>query len=133
MEHGVGYFITMPSEPTLFLTGDTLLTDNVRKIAQTQSPDVIVAPAGGARFDLGGEIIMNADDICSLAQLTKGTVIANHLEAISHCPVSRHDILAVARAAELVGRIIAPRDGEAVIFEKHNRPALRPSMSAAKF
>lgn len=119
MEHGVGYFIAMPSEPTLFLTGDTLLTDNVRKIAQTQSPDVIVAPAGGARFDLGDEIIMNADDICSLAQLTKGTVIANHLEAISHCPVSRNDILVAARAAELVGRIIAPRDGEAVIFEKH--------------
>lgn len=116
MEHGVGYVITMPHEPKLYLTGDTILTQDVRNVVQSLSPDVIVAPAGGARFDIGREIIMNADDMCELARLTRGTVIANHLEAISHCPVSRSDVIAAARASGLHDRILAPNDGAALAF-----------------
>ena len=69
---------------------------------------------------------MNAEDVCALGQLTKGTVIANHLEAISHCPVSRSDILAVAQAAGLGDRIIAPIDGEMLIFENHKAMRCTP-------
>jgi hypothetical protein len=31
-EHGVGYLIEMPGEPSLYLSGDTMLTDAVRDL-----------------------------------------------------------------------------------------------------
>lgn len=112
MEHGVGYVISLPGEPTLYLTGDTVLTDDVREAVLAYRPEVCVAPAGGARFDLGGEIIMGPAQVIELAQLSGATVLANHLEAISHCPPTRADLLGAARAAGLQGRVLAPADGE---------------------
>lgn len=114
MEHGVGYLIKFPGEPSLYLTGDTILTDDVARTVKQHAPEGIVAPAGGARFDVGTKIIMNADDMITLAELSTATIIANHVEAISHCPVSRADIRFAAKAAGFADRIIAPADGEAV-------------------
>ena len=115
MEHGVGYVIKLPKQPSLYLTGDTILTDDVFNTVKQHSPEGIVAPAGGARFDVGTKIIMNADDMITLAKLSAATIIANHVEAISHCPVSRADIRFAAKAAGFADRIIAPDDGEAVL------------------
>lgn len=118
MEHGVGYFIQMPGEPSLLLTGDTILTSELKSFLRMHQPDVVVAPAGGARFDVGAKIIMDAQDMVELAGLTSGTIVANHIGAISHCPVTRAD---VSRAAEHTGmqkRIIAPADGMCLTFGK---------------
>lgn len=114
MEHGVGYFIKISGEPSLYLTGDTILTDAVMEFVKQHAPDGIVAPAGGARFDIGNEIIMNATDMVTLAKLTPAVIIANHVEAISHCPISRADIQSVAMASGFASRIIAPSDGAMV-------------------
>ncbi|MDZ7862251.1 MBL fold metallo-hydrolase [Acidovorax sp.] len=112
MEHGVGYYITQPGEPSLYLLGDTILTPAVAGFVQQHQPDYCVAPAGGARFDVGGDIIMGVDDVLELTRLAQGTVIANHLQAISHCPVTREDLLAAARATGVAQRLWVPQDGE---------------------
>ena len=112
MEHGVGYFVEIPGEPSLYLAGDTILTPRVRAFVGQHQPDVSVVPAGGARFDLGGDIIMGIDDVISFTQLSIGTVIANHLEAISHCPVTRTALLAAARRAGVSQRLRTPADGQ---------------------
>ena len=117
MEHGVGYFIRIPGEPSLLVTGDTLLTPELRDFVKTHQPDVVVAPAGGARFDIGGDIIMNANDMVELANLTPGKIVANHLGAISHCPVTRADVTQLARQTGLHDRIFAPADGETLVFD----------------
>lgn len=117
MEHGVGYIIALPGEPTLYLTGDTLLTDEVRQAVLAHQPDVCVAPAGGARMDLGGEIIMGPDEVIALARLARGTVVANHMEALSHCPPTRAALLAAARDAGLAGRLLAPADGDTLALQ----------------
>ncbi|MGH8855060.1 MAG: MBL fold metallo-hydrolase [Telluria sp.] len=116
MEHGVGYFLEMPGEPTLYLSGDTVLTPEVLAFVGRRQPDVCLVPAGGARFDLGHEIIMNAQDVVRLLQATTGTVVANHLEALSHCPVTRRELLDAASQAGLAGRLLAPGDGETLAF-----------------
>ncbi|MEM1078905.1 MAG: hypothetical protein AAGI09_10295 [Pseudomonadota bacterium] len=79
-------------------------------------PDIIVAPAGGARFDLGGEIIMNAADMGELVKLTPGTIIATHMGAISHSPVACKDVAEAARDAGMATRILAPEDGALMVF-----------------
>lgn len=116
MEHGVGYFITLPGMPSLYLAGDTVLTDEIRTFVTQAKPDICMVPAGGARFDVGGEIIMGVPDVIELARLSKGIVIANHLEALSHCPVSRDELRLAALRAGLEGRLRVPEDGETLSF-----------------
>ncbi|QTN29916.1 MBL fold metallo-hydrolase [Rhodoferax sp. AJA081-3] len=112
MEHGVGYLIEMPGEPRLYLAGDTILTPRVRDFVSQHQPGVCVVPAGGARFDIGGDIIMGVDDVMAFTRLATGTVVANHLEAISHCPVTRTELLAAGRRAGVSQRLLVPADGQ---------------------
>jgi L-ascorbate metabolism protein UlaG (beta-lactamase superfamily) len=116
MEHGVGYLIRMPGEPLLYLSGDTVLSDAVREAVLTHQPQVCVIPAGGARMDLGGEIIMGPEEVLAFARLAKGVVVANHLEALSHCPTTRAQLEAAGQAAGIGARLLVPRDGETLTF-----------------
>ncbi len=116
MEHGVGYVIALPGEPTLYLAGDTILSSAIREAVERHQPDICVVPAGGARMDLGGEIIMGPDEVIAFARLARGTVVANHLEALSHCPPTRAALAAAAQAAGVGARMRIPADGERLIF-----------------
>ena len=121
MEHGVGYLIEMPDEPSLYLAGDTILTPTVREFVLRHQPQVSVVPAGGARFDVGGDIIMGIEDVTEFARLTHGTVVANHLEAISHCPVSRSSLASAAHNSGIANRLLIPADGQTLAFDVKER------------
>ena len=116
MEHGVGYFIEMPGEPSLYLSGDTILTHAVRDFLLRHQPRVSLVPAGGAKFDLGHEIIMGVNEVIEVTQTVTGTVVANHLEALSHCPVKRKELHAAAARAGVGERLRIPEDGETLEF-----------------
>jgi len=123
MEHGVGYLIEIPGEPSLYLSGDTVLTDEVRQFVQRHQPEVCVVPAGGAHFDLGGDIIMGADEVLEFTRLAAGCVVANHMEAVSHCPVRRNDLRHAAHEAGLGERLSIPQDGETIAFGRRQAAA----------
>lgn len=117
MEHGVGYLIELPGEPSLYLAGDTILTPAIQAFVTERQPQVSVVPAGGARFDVGQDIIMGVAEVIAFTQLlqpSRGMVIANHLEALSHCPVQRADLAAAAASAGVMSRLRIPQDGETV-------------------
>lgn len=116
MEHGTGYFLEFPGEPSLYLAGDTVLTPQVRAFVEQRQPEVMVLPAGGARLDLGGHIIMDEDEVLELARSASGVVIANHLEALDHCGGSRASLRSKADAAGLGERIRIPLDGQTLAF-----------------
>lgn len=116
MEHGVGYFIEVPGEPSLYVTGDTIFTGVVRRFIEQHSPRVSLVPAGGARFDVGHEIIMGVDDTLAFTRAGTGITVANHLEALSHCPVSRTALRTAAARAGLTDRVVIPEDGETLEF-----------------
>lgn len=117
MEHGVGCLIELHGEPSLYLAGDTVLTPAIRAFVTDRQPQVSVVPAGGARFDVGQDIIMGVDEVISFTQLvapSQGMVIANHLEALSHCPVKRNELAAAAASAGVTSRLRIPGDGETI-------------------
>ena len=116
MEHGHGYFIELPGEPSVYIAGDTILTDDVRRCLEQRRPSVAILPAGGARLDFGAEIIMGSADILNACKLTPGIVIANHLEALDHCPVSRAELAASAASARVLDRLRIPEDGAMLEF-----------------
>jgi len=116
MEHGHGYLLELPGEPSVYLAGDTVLTPTVRDVLARLRPDVAVLPAGGARFDLGAEILMDAGDMAEAAALTPGALVVNHLEALDHCPTTRASVRTLAAQGGWTGRLWVPEDGEARTF-----------------
>lgn len=121
IEHGVGYLIEMPGEPSVYLSGDTVLTPLVRDFVARHRPDICVVPAGGARFDLGGDIIMGTEEVLEFTRLVSGAVVANHLEALSHCPVTRDGLAAAARAAGVESQLLILADGEVLVMAAPDR------------
>ena len=116
MAHGYGYFIKFPNEPTLYISGDTILTQTVKTFVKTTQPDISVIPAGGARFDLGGDIIMGLEESLQFGEIAKGMVIANHLESLDHCPVTRDEIKAEVKTRAWENHFYTPSDGEFLEF-----------------
>ena len=136
MEHGVGYLLALPGEPTLYLAGDTILSPGIRDALEKHQSDICVVPAGGARMDLGGEIIMGPDEVIAFARIARGTVVANHLEALSHCPPTRSMLAAAAQAAGLGARLLIPADGERLCFNftaGAESTAARPDKQTAQY
>lgn len=117
MVHGHGYYIEQAGEPSLYIAGDTVLTDDVRRCVTQCRPDVSVVPAGGSAFDLGSELIMDQAQVLELAALGSGLFFANHMEALDHCPTSRAELLAAARSQGLAERLFAPADGTTLAFK----------------
>ncbi len=118
MAHGYGYYIELPGEPSIYITGDTILTNEVKAFVSQTQPDIIVLPAGGANFDLGGEIIMGLQDAIEIGKLSSGKLIANHLEALDHCPVTRHSIHSEVKIRGWEHRFFIPNDGGSINFNQ---------------
>jgi L-ascorbate metabolism protein UlaG (beta-lactamase superfamily) len=89
----------------LYLTSDSVWCAEVAAAIRRWRPTVAVVNAGAARFVHSGPISMTVEDVFQVA-VRVPTVIAVHLEAINHCPLTR----AKLRAA-LPG-VLVPDDGE---------------------
>jgi L-ascorbate metabolism protein UlaG (beta-lactamase superfamily) len=116
MAHGSGYVIKKAGEPVLYLAGDTIMTDDVRACLRQHLPDVSVIPAGGARLAIGGEIIMGLEDAIEFGKLNPGMTVANHLEALDHCVVTRSVLRRAAQVEGISNRFFIPFDGESLSF-----------------
>lgn len=114
MAHGVGYYLSNAKEPSLYITGDTMLTDNVAGFILHKRPEVIVLSYGGARFDVGSDIIMGLEEAIAVGKLTVGKIIANHLEALDHCTVTRQQLLEQVTRLGWESRFFVPQSGETI-------------------
>ena len=88
-----GFVLAAPAEPTVYIAGDTILCDEVRDAVATYGPDVIVVNASAARFNEGGPIVMDNDDVVQLAREAPGAqIVAVHFECVSHSTETRADL-----------------------------------------
>jgi L-ascorbate metabolism protein UlaG (beta-lactamase superfamily) len=112
-----GFVLTGSGEPTLYVAGDTVWCPDVEEAIAEHHPDVIVVNACGARFLVGEPIVMDADDVVALARAApEAIVVAVHLEAISHCLVTRAELRERLDAEGLAEAVLLPADGEAMSF-----------------
>jgi L-ascorbate metabolism protein UlaG (beta-lactamase superfamily) len=109
-----GFVLTAPDEPTLYIAGDTILCDEVRRAIGAHAPAAVVVNAGGARFTEGDPIVMDNDDVVQLAQETEALVVAVHFESVSHGTETRADLHERLREADLTHRVTVPEDGSEV-------------------
>jgi L-ascorbate metabolism protein UlaG (beta-lactamase superfamily) len=114
----VGYYLAHPNEPSVYVTGDTVLTKEVLDALSRLRPDVVVAPAGAANFGIGGDILFSPDELVELARQAPGEVIFNHLEALDHCSITRAGLRQRMESEDLGARVHIPEDGEVMHFER---------------
>jgi L-ascorbate metabolism protein UlaG (beta-lactamase superfamily) len=112
-----GFVLRAAGEPVLYVAGDTIWCDEVDAALAEHDPDVVVVNAGGARFLEGDPIIMDADDVVETARAApRATVVAVHLEALNHCPITREELRAAVDDAGVGTRVRIPADGETLRF-----------------
>lgn len=111
----IGLLFRAANEPTLYWTGDTVLNDDVRRTIADARPDAIVTHSGGATAS-GTTIIMDVEDTLEVVRLaTPAVVIAVHLEAVAHAPITRTALRTAADAAGIAQqRLRIPADGQTV-------------------
>jgi L-ascorbate metabolism protein UlaG (beta-lactamase superfamily) len=89
----------------LYVSSDSVWCEEVEAAIERWRPRVAVVNAGAARFLGSGPISMTMADVAEVAARVS-TVIAVHLEAMNHCPLTRAEL----RAA--LPRVHVPEDGE---------------------
>lgn len=116
-----GYYLAHPDEPSLYVVGDSILTESVLEAVERLQPDVILAPAGAANMGLGGDILFSVDELMELTRRAHGQIVFNHLEALDHCATTRAGLRLRLGAEGFGGRTFVPEDGETLTFERPAR------------
>lgn len=112
MGNVIGFFIKLPNQKSIYLCSDTIYTDSVDKVIYNYKPEISVLACGAAQFDFFKQLIMNVDDIIKFVRNSSGKVIANHMESINHCPLTREELKIILTNNELIDKVFIPEDGE---------------------
>jgi len=113
MANGAGFYIELPGEPSIYISGDTVYTAEVERALTEFKPEIAIMACGRAELDVGGPILMSMAELIRFAEKAPGCVIANHLQALNHCPVSRQE-LQHTLVQNGLSNVVVPLDGETI-------------------
>ena len=110
-----GYVLKTEGEPGLYVAGDTLWCPEVKEALQTYQPEAVVLYSGAATFLTGGPITMNADHVISVCrEIPSAKVIVIHMEALTHCLLTRAELHKRLDQEGLANQVQIPKDGEVI-------------------
>jgi L-ascorbate metabolism protein UlaG (beta-lactamase superfamily) len=116
MGNVMGFFIELEAEKSVYISSDTIFTNDVEKVLTELKPDISTVACGTARLDFGQPLLMRMDDILKFTKLAPGKVFANHLEALNHCPTTREELKKALIENNLLSKTVVPNDGECVEY-----------------
>lgn len=119
MANGAGFYLQLPDEPSIYISGDTVYTKDVERVLTEFRPDIAVMAAGSASLDVGGPILMPLEELVAFVQKAPHKVIANHLGALNHCPTTRLQLKQALAPHGLLEKVFIPDDGETLICNKN--------------
>ncbi|MBW1297762.1 MBL fold metallo-hydrolase [Aquimarina litoralis] len=117
MGNVMGFYIQLPNEKTMYLSSDTIYTEDVDKVLKQYKPDISVVASGRAQLDIFKPLLMTMEDIVKFVKNSPDKVIANHLEAVNHCPITREELSSELTKKGLIDRTFIPQDGQVMVFE----------------
>jgi L-ascorbate metabolism protein UlaG (beta-lactamase superfamily) len=112
MRPGAGYFIELPGEKSIYISGDTVMTQTVKHILNDLRPDISIINSGTAILDFGKPILMPINEQLDFIRTAPGKVIAVHLDAFNHCLTTRDILRGAVLKERLSEKVIIPQDGE---------------------
>ncbi|WP_422106347.1 MBL fold metallo-hydrolase [Winogradskyella sp.] len=116
MGNVMGFYLELRDEPSLYLSSDTIYTNDVDKVLKDYQPEISVVASGTAQLDFFQPLLMRMDDIVKFTKTAPGKVVANHLEAVNHCPTKRSDLKAHFEREGLSHKTFIPDDGDLMVF-----------------
>ncbi|MEM1320287.1 MAG: MBL fold metallo-hydrolase [Bacteroidota bacterium] len=117
MGNVMGFYLELPDAPSIYISSDTIYTDAVENVLLNYRPDISIVAAGTAQLDIFQPLLMRMEDILKFVRQAPGKVIANHLEAVNHCPTTRTGLRAELIRHKLSERVFIPEDGTSVHFD----------------
>jgi len=118
MANGAGLHLELPGETSIYISGDTVYTADVEKALMELQPDIAVVAAGGASLDVGGPILMPLEEVLKFTAKAPHKVVANHMEALNHCPITRSKLRQELETNGLASKVLIPNDGEVLTIAK---------------
>lgn len=112
MGNVMGFYIELPNEKSVYLSADTIYTEDVHRTLTQLKPEISVVACGTAQLDVFQPLLMRMDDILKFVQNAPNHVIANHLEAVNHCPTTRQQLKTEVSKIGLSDKVFIPNDGE---------------------
>ena len=116
MGNVMGFHIELADQKSVYVSSDTIFTEHVEKVLTQLKPDISVVACGTARLDFGQPLLMRMDDILKFTTLAPGKVLANHLEALNHCPTTRSQLKTALSDHGLINKTSIPNDGECIEY-----------------
>ena len=116
----MGVVFKSEDEKTLYIAGDTIWCEEVKDVLGKYKPEVIVVNACAATLLNGERIIMNIEDVKNVLDAAPdATVIASHMDTVSHLSVTRND-LKEFKNKNNIDNLLIPEDGEVIDFTRNN-------------
>ncbi len=107
----MGVIFKSKEEKTLYLAGDTIWCEEVNTAIDKFKPEIIVVNACAATVFNGEHIIMGIEDIKEvLKKDCIETLIASHMDTVSHLSVTREDLRKFKKDNN-VAKLLIPDDG----------------------
>lgn len=110
----MGVIFKNSNEKTLYVAGDTIYCDEVKDTMDKFLPDIVVLNLCGASVINGEKLIMNKQDLKEFIQdYPEATVIASHMDTVSHLTVTRKDLKEFIKVNN-IQQVLVPEDGEKI-------------------
>ena len=118
MANGAGYVLQLPDEPSIYISGDTVYTPDVERALKELKPDISVMASGTATLDISKPILMTMDELIQFVRAAPGKVVANHLEALNHCPTTCKQLKDELESKGLLSKVYIPNNGDVLTFDR---------------
>ena len=113
----MGFYLAWPNEPSVYISSDTIYTPAVHRVLTELRPKIAVVAAGGAQLDVFKPLLMDEKDVLKFVKNAPHAVLANHMDAINHCRMTRSKLRQALQQQGLEERVWIPEDGAAKTFE----------------
>ncbi len=115
MGHVSGYMIEFEKGYRIYIAGDAVFDEILKKNISDFQPEIIIVNAGSAKMLFGAPITMTCEDVANVCRLSPGSkIIAVHMEAINHCIVTRDELRTYLDKVNFSHQVIIPNDGEVI-------------------
>ncbi|WP_316752959.1 MBL fold metallo-hydrolase [Pedobacter gandavensis] len=113
-----GFVLKAKNQPTVYIVGDAIWTEDIKKNIKKFDPDYIVVNSGGARiqgYENTAIIMDEAQTMALIGESGKAKVIAVHMDALDHCRTTRSSLSKEAVEFNICkDKLIIPQDGEVI-------------------
>lgn len=111
-----GLIFEHPSEKILYLAGDTIWYDGVKKTLSAYRPEVIILNACAAETVKNGRLIMNDEDVSWVAKAAPDAkLLISHMDNVAHATITRHSMRGLL-ARRGINDYFMPEDGETIVL-----------------